>query len=53
MKEFANRKKHLDDKKANNEAESAKYSKCKAAESTSTKVCIASIVIKCFIEIYN
>lgn len=38
MKEFANRKKHSDDKKANNEAESAKYSKCKAAESTSTKV---------------
>ncbi|CAB3223493.1 unnamed protein product [Arctia plantaginis] len=38
MKEFANRKKHLEDKKTKNEAESAKYSKCKAAESTGTKV---------------
>lgn len=38
LKEFANRKKQSDDKKANNDAESAKYSKCKAAESTSTKV---------------
>ncbi|XP_075974744.1 ATP-dependent DNA helicase Q5-like [Anticarsia gemmatalis] len=38
MKEFANRKKHSDDKKANSDAEAAKYSKCKAAESTGIKV---------------
>lgn len=38
MQEFANRKKRTDDKKANIEAESAKYSKCKAAQSTGNKV---------------
>ncbi|KAJ8730789.1 hypothetical protein PYW08_002202 [Mythimna loreyi] len=38
MQEFANRKKRTDDKKSNNDAESAKHSKCKAAESTGNKV---------------
>ncbi|KAJ8721500.1 hypothetical protein PYW07_002275 [Mythimna separata] len=38
MQEFANRKKRTDDKKSSNEAESAKHSKCKAAESTGNKV---------------
>ncbi|XP_023950860.1 ATP-dependent DNA helicase Q5 [Bicyclus anynana] len=39
IKEFANRKKNLGkDKNVNNNAESAKYSKCKAAESTENKV---------------
>lgn len=38
MQEFANRKKRTEDKKEKNEAESAKYSKCKAAESTGNKV---------------
>lgn len=38
MQEFANRKKRADDKKGNNDAESAKYSKCRAAESTGNKV---------------
>ncbi|CAD0199833.1 unnamed protein product [Chrysodeixis includens] len=38
MQEFANRKKRTDDKKGNNDAESAKYSKCRAAESTGNKV---------------
>ncbi|CAH0406945.1 unnamed protein product [Chilo suppressalis] len=39
MKEFANRKKHLEqDRKKNDESESAKYSKCRAADSTSKKV---------------
>ncbi|CAK1540519.1 unnamed protein product [Leptosia nina] len=39
MQEFANRKKSIEkDKKLTNNLESAKYSKCKAADSTSTKV---------------
>ncbi|XP_045768785.1 serine-rich adhesin for platelets-like isoform X2 [Maniola jurtina] len=39
IKEFANRKKNLDkDKNRNNNSESAKYSKCKAAQSTESKV---------------
>ncbi|CAH2245857.1 ATP-dependent DNA helicase Q5-like [Pararge aegeria] len=39
IKEFANRKKNLEkDKNRNNNPEAAKYSKCKAAESTENKV---------------
>lgn len=39
MKEFANRKRSTEkDKKQNDDSASAKYSKCKAAESTGTKV---------------
>lgn len=38
MQEFANRKKRTEDKKSSNDAESAKHSKCKAAESTPNKV---------------
>ena len=39
MQEFANRKKNLEKNKfKNNDDESAKYSKCKAAESTGKKV---------------
>ncbi|CAH0702433.1 unnamed protein product [Spodoptera exigua] len=38
MQEFANRKKRTEDKKSNNDAESAKHSKCKAAASTPNKV---------------
>ncbi|CAH0714394.1 unnamed protein product, partial [Brenthis ino] len=39
MQEFANRKKNIEkDRHKNNDAESAKYSKCKAADSTGKKV---------------
>ncbi|CAG9785697.1 unnamed protein product [Diatraea saccharalis] len=39
LQEFANRKKHLEqDRKKTDQSESAKYSKCRAADSTSTKV---------------
>ncbi|PZC82741.1 hypothetical protein B5X24_HaOG209839 [Helicoverpa armigera] len=38
MQEFANRKKRTDDKKSSIDAESAKNSKCKAAQSTANKV---------------
>ncbi|XP_052756214.1 ATP-dependent DNA helicase Q5-like isoform X2 [Galleria mellonella] len=41
LKEFANRKKNIEkdkDKRHHDDAESAKYSKCKAASSTGTKV---------------
>lgn len=46
IKEFANRKRNLDkDKNRNGDAESAKYSKCKAAESTENKVSDCFIII--------
>ncbi|XP_032514984.2 ATP-dependent DNA helicase Q5-like isoform X1 [Danaus plexippus] len=38
LKEFAARKKNTEKNKSNSDAESAKHSKCKAAESTGTKV---------------
>ncbi|XP_047509764.1 ATP-dependent helicase SGS1-like [Pieris napi] len=38
MHEFAQRKKSIEKDKKSNDSESAKYSKCKAADSTSTKV---------------
>lgn len=44
MQEFAQRKKSIEsDRKPNKDSESAKYSKCKAADSTSTKVCLKFI----------
>jgi hypothetical protein len=42
LKEFANRKKNLEiDRKKQDDTESAKYSKCKAADSTCKKVSIS------------
>lgn len=38
LKEFANRRKHSTDEKKTKDAESAKYSRCRAAESTGNKV---------------
>lgn len=38
IKEFANRRKHSTDDKRSKDSESSKHSRCKAAESTSTKV---------------